>query len=165
MYSLEELELKARCGAFSIFDMQVFVPEVRKLKVGQVYVEVGVDKGKSLSIARMSAKRGVIIYGIDLKENPGVNGTIFMQDDSTKVFLGKKVDLLFIDGDHTYEGCSADIANWYPQMKKHGVMLFHDYDEPTSPGVFKAVNEFAEAHKLKIDKPTTQRYSLARIKL
>lgn len=164
MYSLEELELKARCGAFSIFDMQVFVPEVRKLKVGQVYVEVGVDKGKSLSIARMSAKIGVIIYGIDLKENPGVNGTIFMQYDSTKVFLGKKVDLIFIDGDHTYEGCSADIANWYPQMKKHGVMLFHDYDI-TSPGVIQAVDEFAKAHKLKVDKPLTKRYSLARIKL
>jgi hypothetical protein len=31
MYSLEELELKARCGAFSIFDMQVFVPDKKEI--------------------------------------------------------------------------------------------------------------------------------------
>ena len=55
--SLEEMELKARLGAFNIFDMGIFVPEVKKLRPGQVYLEIGVDRGKSLSIEELREKR------------------------------------------------------------------------------------------------------------
>jgi len=51
----EKLDREARLGAFSTFDAEVLVPEVMKLKAGDIYLEVGVDKGKSLSIAKMVA--------------------------------------------------------------------------------------------------------------
>lgn len=161
----DELDLKAKPGAFSTFDMEVHVPEVRKLKKGQVYLEVGVDKGKSLSVARMAAKPGVEVVGVDLRPNPQVPNTIFLNEDSTKFQYSKLVDVIFIDGDHTYEGVKADIKNWYPQMAKKGVMLFHDHDS-SSPGVVRAVSEFVESHKVKeywID--PRERCSMARVKL
>lgn len=161
---LEALDLKANPGAFSTFDMEILVPEVEKLKDGQVYLEVGVDKGKSLSVARMVAKEGVIVCGVDLRDDPKVPGTNFIQRDSTKAKYYKKVNVIFIDGDHTYEGCKADIDNWYPQMVKKGVMLFHDCDA-TSPGVERAVKEFAEEHKLDVFYSPNQRCSMARIYL
>lgn len=167
MIDLEALDLKANPGAFSTYDMEVCVPEIQKLKPGQVYLEVGVDKGKSLSIAHMVAKEQVNIYGVDLRDDPEVEGTAFFQGNSqdiAKVWEGSEINVLFIDGDHTYEGCKADINAWYPHMANKGVMLFHDADE-TSPGVVQAIEEFAEEHKLKVFYSPNQRCSMARIYL
>ena len=36
------------------------------------------------------------------------------------------IDLLFIDGDHSYEGCSNDLENWYPKVLSGGHVLLHD---------------------------------------
>ena len=58
---LNELDIKAPLGAFSTFDAEVLVPEVEKLKFGDIYLEVGVDKGKSLYIAKQVAKEGVFV--------------------------------------------------------------------------------------------------------
>lgn len=172
---LEALDLKAKPGAFSTFDMEIVVPEVEKLESGQVYLEVGVDKGKSLSVARMVAKHDVLVFGVDLRDDPKVDGTHFIHVDSA--FAAKHwfdeiasfaesplIHVLFIDGDHTYEGCKADIDSWYPHMAKHGVMLFHDCDS-TSPGVVRAVHEFAEEYKLEVFESPNQRCSMARIRL
>lgn len=164
MIDLEALDLKANLGAFSTYDMEILVPEVEKLKSGQVYLEVGVDKGKSLSIARMVAARGVHVVGVDLRPDPEVPNTQFLHEDSTKASYPLPINVLFIDGDHTYEGCKADIDNWYSQMCKNGVMLFHDCDA-TSPGVEKAVAEFAEKNKLEVFYSPNQRCSMARIYL
>lgn len=161
---LEALDLKANPGAFSTYDMEILVPEVQKLKKGQVYLEVGVDKGKSLSVARMVAKDGVDVVGVDLRDDPKVPGTYFIHDDSRIAIYSKPINVIFIDGDHTYEGCKADIDNWYPQMAPKGVILFHDCDA-SSPGVEKAVAEFAKDKKLKVFYDPRQRCSMARIYL
>lgn len=162
----EELDLKARLGAFSTFDMEVLVPEVEKLEPGQVYLEVGVDKGKSLSVARMVAKEGVTICGVDLQYNPKVLGTAFFKGDSSEVakHWARKINVLFIDGDHSYEGCRADIDAWFPHMAEGGVMLFHDADA-TSPGVVEAMEEFSKENNLKTWYSPEQRCGMGRIRL
>jgi hypothetical protein len=35
-------------------------------------------------------------------------------------------DLVFIDGDHSYEGVRADYEHWRPFIKPGGRLLFHD---------------------------------------
>ncbi len=39
-------------------------------------------------------------------------------------------ELIFVDGDHTYEGIYNDITNYYPLLAPGGIMLFHDYLPP-----------------------------------
>jgi len=51
------------------------------------------------------------------------------------------VDLVFIDGDHSYKGCKADIEAWLPHIKKGGAIVFHDYQSGKWPDVKKAVDE------------------------
>ncbi len=42
--------------------------------------------------------------------------------------LNKKFDLIFIDGDHTYEGVKNDTAKVFPLLKdEHSVIVWHDY--------------------------------------
>ena len=166
--NLNEIDLKVPQGAFSTYDMEILVPEVEKLEAGEIYLEIGVDKGKSVSVARLVAKPEVEIYGIDLKEDPFISGVHFIQGDSRKIdWLHGMISLLFIDGDHSYEGCKADIDSWYPYMKFEGVMLFHDCDE-SSPGVVQAVAEFVNTHtvaKWQLFKRTDRETSMSKIQL
>lgn len=47
------------------------------------------------------------------------------------------VDLLFIDADHSYEGCTADLENWYPNLAVGGHIVLHDcyYGSPVQESV------------------------------
>jgi hypothetical protein len=151
MVNLEEIEAKARLGAFSTLDMEVLVPDVLNIPDGGIYLEVGVDKGKSLSVARMVCKQYVKVIGVDIREDPKVEGTTFYQGDSVEVaknYKDGKIDVLFIDGDHSYPGCHRDIEAWIPHLKENGVILFHDCDE-SSPGVMWAVAEAVCNNKIK----------------
>ncbi len=53
------------------------------------------------------------------------------------------LDFVFIDADHSYEGCKADIQAWLPKLKPNGFISGHDYDHPEYPhfGVKRAVDE------------------------
>jgi hypothetical protein len=53
------------------------------------------------------------------------------------------LDFVFIDADHTYEGCKADIEAWLPKIRKGGFLSGHDYENTDFPawGVKKAVDE------------------------
>lgn len=40
------------------------------------------------------------------------------------------IDLLFVDGDHSYEGAAADLINWSPHVVPGGWVLVDDYNMP-----------------------------------
>lgn len=42
----------------------------------------------------------------------------------------KLIDLLFVDGDHHYQAVKQDFADWFPLVKKGGLILFHDSCQP-----------------------------------
>lgn len=53
------------------------------------------------------------------------------------------IDLLFIDGDHDYEGVLRDFNEWSPFVKAGGLIAFHDV------GIFAGVTRAVEEHVLK----------------
>lgn len=65
-------------------------------------------------------------------------------------YLGK-MDLVFIDADHTYSFASSDTQNAIKMLSPNGVILWHDYrwddDTPECVGVTHCVNEFHQQHK------------------
>jgi hypothetical protein len=67
---------------------------------------------------------------------------------STSLAVASKVpdeslDFVFIDADHSYECCLADIKAWLPKIKPGGFISGHDYDNTDYPqwGVKRAVEE------------------------
>ena len=43
------------------------------------------------------------------------------------------IDLLFIDGDHTYEGAKEDMYGFFPYVRMGGLIIIHDYDKKGLP--------------------------------
>lgn len=39
----------------------------------------------------------------------------------------KPIDLLWIDGDHSYEGLTTDLTDWAPLVRPGGLLAAHDY--------------------------------------
>ena len=48
----------------------------------------------------------------------------------------EQIDLIFIDGDHTYEGVKTDFESWFPHLRKGAIILFHNSN-------YKSVQKFA----------------------
>ena len=47
----------------------------------------------------------------------------------SKILKNWEVDVLFIDGDHTYDGVKMDFENFSPFVGKKGLIAFHDIVE------------------------------------
>lgn len=83
------------------------------------------------------------------------NGPIFARERelTSSVRWGRLVDMVFVDGDHSYEHARDDIQTWMVVLKDGGIMAVHDYQKdmfkhsadgphPKSwPGVDQAVDE------------------------
>jgi hypothetical protein len=98
------------------------------------------------------------ILGIDIEEQGeppltlgrwtayaiGDSATIEWIDDTS-------IHVLFVDGDHTYQGVKRDIEAWADRVAIGGAMAFHDYGFRDGPGfehcrgVKRAVDEWFES--------------------
>jgi len=63
-----------------------------------------------------------------------------------EIFDNNSIDAIYIDGDHGFEGCYSDLVNYYPKVKKNGLILCDDYTNFSS--VKDAVDKFCEEKKL-----------------
>ncbi len=79
--------------------------------------------------------------------------TVLRSDSVSAAAMVDMLDFVFIDADHSYEGCKADIAAWYPKIKSGGLVSGHDYSNTDFPcfGVNQAVDEFTEQYGLTLE--------------
>lgn len=114
------------------------------LNDGSTYVDMSADKwtlvkGECMRRISANADRVTVIEG-STKETHGIEADL---------------DFVFVDADHSYEGCRDDIAAWWPMVKAGGYLCGHDYgpkpegkERYEKPGVTAAVNEFVESSGL-----------------
>lgn len=66
-------------------------------------------------------------------------------DDAIQYFKDESIDILHIDGLHTYDAVKHDFYTWLPKVKPGGIILFHDVAEQGNNfGVYKLWHEIAE---------------------
>lgn len=112
--------------------------------------EVGVRDGRT-TFYLLDNCPNLTIYGIDLSISKFYNSDIKekykdrlvpIQGNSSLVANQiPNVDLVFIDADHGYVGCSADIREYIPKVKSGGILSGHDIDYP---GVNSAVKRYVK---------------------
>ncbi|MFH1046613.1 MAG: class I SAM-dependent methyltransferase [Candidatus Omnitrophota bacterium] len=158
-------------GHFGPNEGRLLYKLVRSLPSGAVLVEIGAFKGKSTCFiaAGIGKNKEMHFYTIDTWYNdamPQGRGDIYdeflaniaeykdriepIRGYSYEVVVNwppeRQIDFLWIDADHSYEGCRQDIEDWLPFVKKGGLVLFHDYRD--APGVRLAVDQAVEQGKL-----------------
>jgi predicted O-methyltransferase YrrM len=109
----------------------------------KVLCEIGTANSGTNLLLGQAVKSAEFIAGIDLyvknrsrlryylwpKKSEQFNGdsksglTISNLENRLK---GRKIDFLFIDGDHSYEGVKADFEAYLPLMAENGLIAFHD---------------------------------------
>ena len=68
-------------------------------------------------------------------------------DDAVNRFKDNSIELLHIDGYHTYEAVKHDFDTWLPKLSPDGIILFHDTAEKRNDfGVYKFWNELCERY-------------------
>ncbi|MFO0959084.1 MAG: class I SAM-dependent methyltransferase [Isosphaeraceae bacterium] len=124
---------------------------VRSLKP-DVCVEIGSARGKSACVVGLALKENGHgrLYAIDPHASTDWNDTesvetydlirkhlaaVGVQDqveivrsysDQAAAGWKRRIDVLFIDGDHTYEGVKRDWDLFVPHVPETGVVIFHD---------------------------------------
>ncbi len=133
-------------------EILAFMKSVEQLRPSRI-LEIGAGFGGTTLLLSRVAARDATIISLDLppklftiscpkwrepllRDNVADGQTISIlrgnsHDDSTMStvinHLGEcKLDLLFIDGDHTYRGAKRDFEMYSPLVRKGGLVAFHD---------------------------------------
>lgn len=106
------------------------------------------------------------LYNKTLAKYEAFGGNLIRKEssDAAEDFEDESIDLIYIDGDHTYEKIFADIKNWWPKVKVGGIMSGDDYCNPPETvvrwpwGVVKAVDEWCARYGQTLQLWETQWY-------
>lgn len=72
-------------------------------------------------------------------------------EESANIFGNGSIDIVFIDGEHTYSGVTNDINIWENKVKSDGIISGHDYNHPNFPDVKKVVDKWASQNKYSLN--------------
>jgi len=125
-------------------------------------VEIGCDAGGTLYVWRGLAP---IVLGIDLPGGPYSTGRALTPHGATLIlgdshdarvagaaqgFLGDRLaDVVFLDGDHTYEGVKLDVMMYAPLIREGGMLVLQDIRDHHRPdvGVNRVWGELKERYE------------------
>lgn len=89
--------------------------------------------------------------------NAGVSAHVRLlqaRTDKAAAGWGGPIDFLYVDADHSYEGCLSDLESWWPHVKIGGLIAGDDYDDPRH-GVTQAWDEFEKKYGQAFERRTT----------
>lgn len=103
------------------------IVEVGRFNGGSTFLMACANPRAQIHSVDIAPRDDELLRSIFKRHGVGANVDLIVGDSQqTKYDHIKPVDLLFIDGDHSYAGCSADIRNWFDLVVPGGYVLFHD---------------------------------------
>lgn len=143
-------------------ELVAFKKTVETLPDNSTCINIGAGSGTS-GLVFMESQKVSKLYTIDLfaKQRPEgalenelmalqqsgfVNDSRYHQIQGDSIMVGNAwnhglVDMVFIDGDHSYQHCAGDIFAWLLNLRAGGIIALHDYGTEVWPGVKKSTDE------------------------
>lgn len=125
-------------GRFKGFSTLALASALRFIDSGWEEPLAHLQRGHEIDYPTLHQPKIRTLYSIDSGPLPQAEALIeknnlrryvkFINEDSRTVKLDVVADLLFIDGDHTYPGCRADVDKFVPNnLRRGGYFILHDY--------------------------------------
>lgn len=155
-------ELQKAFGFLRKDELDALRDLVLSLPADPIIVNIGAGPGTSTSTF-LQYRKDAKVYSVDIQLESSPFGSLVGEQtaltamgllDPTRYFpihgdskeVGRtwdkgEVDLVFVDGDHSYAGAVGDITIWWPHLKPGGYMAVHDYERDIWPDVAKAVHD------------------------
>lgn len=139
-------------------DTRQHLPYLRSVAKG-IVLEIGCDVGNSTTALLLGVEEhGGHVYSVDI--NPacannfvGYHQWTFIHSSSREIanVLTQipDLDVLYVDGDHSYEGAKFDIDGYGCMVREGGLILVHDVEHPDFPGVRQALDEYEHGQEQK----------------
>ena len=125
----------------------------------KIICEIGVERGGTSFLFSTCLPTTEKVIGIDLvqKNGPllkflsssknyyieGYSSSERVFNKVRKILSGKQIDLLFVDGDHSYRGVKSDFEKFLPLVKDNGIIAFHDICEDHNSRFGKNTSNFS----------------------
>lgn len=137
-----------------------------------IIAEVGVDKGDHAEVIfnLLKPERLILIdpwYGNDklyeyVKNRFKNYENVYIFRNTSREFIKRhawldEFDLVYLDGDHTYDAIKYDLESWYDYITIGGILAGHDYNKERynetriKCGVKPAVDEFVNKNNLELN--------------
>lgn len=148
-------ELQAAFGYLTANELAALKQLAQSLPDNPVVVNIGAGAGTS-GLAFMESRADLELITVDIQRENSPLGCLYAEmitlqqaglldwdrysqrhGDSKETGknwsewfgLDDKIDLCFIDADHSYRGAKGDILAWLPNIKPGGVIAVHDFDK------------------------------------
>lgn len=118
-------------------------------------LEIGTGRGGTLFLLARAAREDALLVSVDAPDATGFGSrpeyaararlyrsvgrrtqrVVFLAADShhadtlarvRHILAGRSVDVLFVDGDHTFDGVASDFRMYAPLVRSGGLVAFHD---------------------------------------
>jgi predicted O-methyltransferase YrrM len=175
----EQLEIRDKIsrywydqGHLNADQRDYFIETLQKLKP-HFCLEIGFASGRS-AVTTLVAANPKLLVSVDLsldyiqgarahaellqRDFPNLKivegpSALVLNDKFIRSYFPEGIDFAFIDGDHTYAGCLADLQAVFPHLSQNGVMIIDDYrsgppNGMAFPEVTNAVDDFVLQNKL-----------------
>jgi len=147
--------------AFEDHECHVYFDTLMSLEEGALIVEVGLEYGRSSSIALQVVKHHLLRYvGIDpfighdeihdswlsmasqIEMKPWRRKLTRKKADEVR--LHEPINAILIDADHEYDAVLSDCEHFLPYVVPGGFAMFHDFGRNSLPGVYTGVTDYME---------------------
>lgn len=154
------LELSDAFGYLRQIEVEALQVLAMSLKPWSTVVNIGAGTGTS-SLAMVEVAPNHRYFTVDVSpggptggmqneinafQNAGIPFTVTQilgdsKEVGRKIWRKNPIHMLFVDGDHSEEGCRGDILAWRQWLIPGAIIAFHDYDSVHWPEVKKVVDE------------------------
>jgi len=166
---LDKYEIKRICevGVFASQNFKRFLEADPEIAVGvDAWINDGNPGHNDSSFTQEQLDAQCEYFKSLMPRYPSMRLYRMMSAEAAKNFPDEYFDLIYIDADHSYEGCKADLEAWWSKVKSGKYFTGDDYSHSHAPvnklkfEVIRAVDEFAADKGLPVHRLTSHGWAI-----